>query len=537
MRFPFGLYALVTIAIVASWWWLGAPIEMPPSPLQQGEKLQCVSYTPFRRHQTPLDLSTRVDPRQIEDDFAKLAGLTDCVRTYSTDPPGLDRVAEIAERYGLKVMQGVWLGRDPARNRREIETAIALAKRYPNVIGSIVVGNEVLLRGEIAAGDLANIIRAVKARVSVPVTYADVWEFWLRFGEGIDAVDFVTVHTLPYWEDFPISATDAASHVDSIRRKVAAAYPGREILIGEIGWPSAGRMREGALPSRANQSRVIYDVLALAKRYNYRVNIMEAFDQPWKEVLEGTVGGHWGILDADTGQLKFMGSAPVSDHPYWRLQAAAGVALAAVVFGAAAAARRRAWAANAPMRMTWVRVAVVALLPGICIAWAVENVPIESVGLGGWARSLVMAGLALATPVAAAAALMRKIAIPGFGLLLGRSEQRPREPLALLLGSLFVALTAVTLQVGLGLVFDPRYRDFPFAPLTAATIPFLVMGLIGRHPQGTRGLAETTSAAVLGGAAVYIALNEGFANWQALWLCAVFAGLAFTLMQARDVQN
>src|SRR6266481_4248576 len=103
MRFPFGLYALVTIAIVASWWWLGAPIEMPPSPLQQGEKLQCVSYTPFRRHQTPLDLSTRVDPRQIEDDFAKLAGLTDCVRTYATEPPGLDRVAEIAERDGLKV--------------------------------------------------------------------------------------------------------------------------------------------------------------------------------------------------------------------------------------------------------------------------------------------------------------------------------------------------------------------------------------------------------------------------------------------------
>jgi len=73
--------------------------------------------------------------------------------------------------------------------------------------------------------------------------------------------------------------------------------------------------------------------------------------------------------------------------------------------------------------------------------------------------------------------------------------------------------------------------------LTAAAVPFLVMGLIGHPPQGTRGLAETTSAAVLGGTAVYIALNEGFANWQALWLCAVFAGFAFTLMQARDVQS
>jgi exo-beta-1,3-glucanase (GH17 family) len=536
MRFPFGLCALVTCAIVAAWWWLGAPVEIPPSPLQQGEKLHCVSYTPFRRHQTPLDLSTRVDPRQIEDDFAKLAGLTECVRTYSTNL-GLDRVAEIAERYGLKVMQGLWLGRDPARNRREIETAIALANRYPNVISSVVVGNEVLLRGELAPGDLVNIIRAVKTRVSVPVTYADVWEFWLRFPAGADVVDFLTVHTLPYWEDFPISATDAASHVESIREKIAAAYPGRRILIGEIGWPSAGRMREGALPSPANQSRVISDVLARAKRGNYRVNVMEAFDQPWKEALEGAVGGHWGVLDADTGRLKFSGGTPVSNHPHWQLQAAAGVALAAVVFGAGLAARRRAWAANAPMRMAWIGVAVMALIPGICAGWAVENVPIESMGLGGWARSLVMAGLALAAPAAAAAALMHKTAVPGFALLLGPSKQRPRDRLALLLGSLFIAVTVIALQVALGLVFDPRYRDFPFAPLTAAALPFLVIGLIGHRSQGRRGLAETTSASLLGGTAIYIALNEGFANWQALWLCAVFVGLAFTLMRARDVQS
>jgi len=32
----------------------------------------------------------------------------------------------------------------------------------------------------LSADALADIIRAVKARVKVKVTYADVWEFWLR---------------------------------------------------------------------------------------------------------------------------------------------------------------------------------------------------------------------------------------------------------------------------------------------------------------------------------------------------------------------
>ena len=51
----------------------------------------------------------------------------------------------------------------------------------------------------------------------MPVTYADVWEFWLRYREVAAAVDFITIHILPYWEDIPIPARRAAAHVDAIR--------------------------------------------------------------------------------------------------------------------------------------------------------------------------------------------------------------------------------------------------------------------------------------------------------------------------------
>src|ERR1044071_10072456 len=67
-------------------------------------------------------------------------------------------------------------------------------------------------------------------------------------------------------------------YVDDIRKRMAVAFPGKEILIGEPGWPSAGRMREGALPSRTNQARVMSEILDLAKREKFRVNLIEAYD-------------------------------------------------------------------------------------------------------------------------------------------------------------------------------------------------------------------------------------------------------------------
>jgi len=526
-RIAAAVFVPVAAAIVAAWWWLGAPVALPASPLGAGEKLYCVSYSPFRGRQTPFDRTLRVDPRQIDDDLARLAAVTDCVRTYSTEL-GLDQVAGIAERHGLKVIQGIWLGRERERNRTEIETAVALAARYPGTIRSLVAGNEVLLRGELSADDLSALIREVKGRVGVPVTYAEVWEFWLRNRAVADAVDFVTIHILPYWEDIPIPADRAAAHVGDIRRTVGAAFPGKEILLGEVGWPSAGRMREGALPSPVNQARVIEDALAVAKRDGFRANVIEAFDQPWKRQLEGTVGGHWGLLDGATRAPKFAWGEPLSNHPAWPWQAAAGVLLAAAVFLAAGAAARRVATPFSGAQLFGVT--AIALVPGVLIGWAVANVPLESLGVGGWMHSLVLLAFALVAPVAGAAALMRNIPVPSFSQVLGRPQDRAPTRVALALGIAWIVLCAIATEVALGLAFDPRYRDFPFAPLGAAAAPFLILTLLGIAGE-RRDLAEIVMATVLAASTLFIAWNEGPANWQALCLCGVFAGIIVGLLR------
>src|ERR1700691_442976 len=255
-RTPLALLLLSLGAIAAAWWWLAPPVALARAPIDPNAKLQCVSYAPFRGEQTPLQSTAQIPGEQIAQDLAQLAKITDCVRTYSIEN-GQDQIPALAAKVGLKVIQGIWLGSSRLKNLAQVSTVVGLAKQYPDVITAVVVGNEVLLRGEMTASDLAATIRSVKSQVAVPVTYADVWEFWLRNRELYDAVDFVTIHILPYWEDFPIRAKYAVAHVDQIRRRMEVAFPGKEILIGETGWPSAGRMRDAALPSRTNQARVV----------------------------------------------------------------------------------------------------------------------------------------------------------------------------------------------------------------------------------------------------------------------------------------
>jgi len=92
-------------------------------------------------------------------------------------------------------------------------------------------------------------------------------------------------------------------------------------------------------------------------------------------------------------------------------------------------------------------------------------------------------------------------------------------------------------ETALGFVFDPRYKDFPFAALTMAVVPFAALTLLNRPKEGTRPIAEVVFAGLFAGAALCTGFNEGSDNWQSLWTCAVYFLLAVTLWQARAVQT
>jgi exo-beta-1,3-glucanase (GH17 family)/cellulose synthase/poly-beta-1,6-N-acetylglucosamine synthase-like glycosyltransferase len=274
--------------------------------------LASISYSPYTRSQHP-DYGDRPTADQIRADLKILSPYTQAIRTYSSTGGG-ELVPAIAAEFGLKVTLGIWIDKDEARNEREIQSALALARRYSNV-NAIVVGNETTLRADKTVDDLIKLVQRVKRQSPVPVTTGEIWTVWIDHPELASAVDFIAAHILPYWDGF--TTRQAVDKTIEFYTKLRRTHPGKRIVIAEFGWPSAGYNMRDADPGRIEQATVLRDFVARAEAYGIDYNLIEAFDQPWK-TNEGGVGMYWGIFDA-ARHPKFSWVGPVADADHWKV--------------------------------------------------------------------------------------------------------------------------------------------------------------------------------------------------------------------------
>jgi exo-beta-1,3-glucanase (GH17 family)/cellulose synthase/poly-beta-1,6-N-acetylglucosamine synthase-like glycosyltransferase len=295
---------LVLLANFAVW----AMLNRSVSERAWGGVINGLSYSAWQAG----DAANHMSDDDLDRDMAILAGHTNSIRTYGVSD-GLDRIVPAAARHGINVNLGAWIGRDPGANAQEVAHVIDVARANPNV-KRIIVGNEALLRTDISAPDLIAFIERVKRQVNIPVSTAEPWHIWLKYPELADSVDFITVHVLPYWEGVPVDGAD--DYIMYRYRQLQAAFPNKHIYIGEVGWPSEGQWQQGAEPSQINQARFIRDFLNLATEQRLDYSIIEAFDEPWKRAIEGTVGAHWGLWDA-ARQPKFAMSGSVAESTRW----------------------------------------------------------------------------------------------------------------------------------------------------------------------------------------------------------------------------
>src|SRR3546814_6827675 len=134
--------------------------------------------SPFQGDQDPRGDKMPSD-KDIERDMQLLAGQVRQIRTYST-LDGQGKIAEIADRYGLEVVQGSWLDTRLERNEQEIANLVRIAKTQDNV-HRVLVGNETLLRGDMPIQDLIQYIRRVRTELSgrhVEVSTPETWDIW-----------------------------------------------------------------------------------------------------------------------------------------------------------------------------------------------------------------------------------------------------------------------------------------------------------------------------------------------------------------------
>jgi len=271
--------------------------------------LESFSYTRLAGSQG----SEPVTVAQIRSDLAVIAPHTRAVRTYSSTG-GLELVPAIAEEFGLKVTLGAWIGKDEERNDREIRSAIRISRENRNVT-RLIIGNETIFRRERTVDSLVRLIERVKRESPIPVTTAEDWHVWIEHPELAFAVDIIFAHIIPYWEGF--SDRLAVDQAFIIYDKLRQAFPGRRIVVGEFGWPSAGYNRKNANPGRIEQAAVIRGFVSRAEAAGIDYNIVEAFDQPLK-LFEGSVGPYWGVFDASHRQ-KFAWTGPIADADHWKM--------------------------------------------------------------------------------------------------------------------------------------------------------------------------------------------------------------------------
>lgn len=453
------LHLLILVLLALFVWKENRLVPLPSAGLAEGKRLQCASYSPYRNPgQSPLNPGYVVPVAQIEEDLRVLAQRFECVRIYSIDQ-GLDQVPRIAREVGLKVLLGVWVGRDAVKNDEELAHGIALANANADVVQAMIVGNEVLLRQEQTEAGLKALIERAKASVKVPVTYADVWEFWLQYAALASSVDFVTVHILPYWEDNPEPVETAVEHVRQVVERVEQSFH-KPVLIGETGWPSIGRQREGSRPSQVNQARYMREFVREAEAKGWRYNLIESTDQPWKRWLEGTVGGYWGIYDVGLNE-KFGFDGPVANR-HNAVQVAWSVLAGVLICGLIA------WSGAVRVeRPRLMAIGVMGAVAGAVTALQVEHmyeayrVPTEWATLGGTTLLMIAMLWAMTRFVARPTALPKTEhaleAIKGFLVQRQRGKMNAGQCLVLLRLLLLYAASVGALLIAV----DPRYRDFP----------------------------------------------------------------------------
>lgn len=479
----------------------------------------CLSYTPRSDgHQQKPGASAA----QIERDLKQLSARTHCVRTYSVSN-GLDQVPAIARQFGMRVMLGIWIGRNEDTNEYELTRGIAVANAYRDVIDSIVVGNEVLLRREQPAEVLATMLKRVHDATQLPVTYADVWDFWIKNPQLAPAASFVTIHILPYWEDDPVGIDDALQHVDTIYAKVQGLFPGRRIYVGETGWPSAGRQREAAQPSLLNEARFTREFIAYANAHRLPYNFIEAYDQPWKRELEGTVGGYWGLYDAQ-GREKFPLTGPVIDDAQWWRGPLAGVVVALLFIPVAMKQR-----AQGVMRMLSMLLAGFAL--GTFLMLQADYLFRANRDAWEWLASCAWTLCCIAVFVVTLLSLRQldKHTPLDAQRIVSKFDARLQ----------WILLFAVA-YINIGLTFEARYRDFPNAFLLLPAVLLAVRRWACAQFVGRVSQEQALFATWLLVSAAFIAINEGPRNVSALlWcgLCVLLGGATLPRAQAQIQQR
>jgi exo-beta-1,3-glucanase (GH17 family) len=285
---------------------------------------RAICYSGFRDGQSP---DSRVFPSkdEIASDFRILQGDWDALRLYACDTH-CERVLEVISEQGFdfKVMLGAYLAAELSNpncpwggqhrgdvleqnrqeNLREVERAVALANRYPDIVDVVSAGNEATVDWTdhlVAPESVVNYVEYLQRHIVQPVTFCENYVPWLgKLDRLAGQVDLISIHSYPVWEYKTID--EAMAYTRENYAAVCQRHPDKQVIITEAGWATASNGR-GIPPENVSefcQKRYLDELRKWSADDGILIYLFEAFDENWKgseHPLEPEK--HWGLYRAN----------------------------------------------------------------------------------------------------------------------------------------------------------------------------------------------------------------------------------------------
>lgn len=254
-----------------------------------------IAYSPYEKSGCKDASTIESDLKSISDKGIKK------IRVYGTDCGLYDTTLPKANKFGIKVNQGLWI---TAEGVDSVDDPLSGLIEYGqkngyDVFDFITVGNEAVNTGYCSASDLADKIKSVKSKLrdsgyqgkvttsEPPNTFIDNPTLCTDSG-----IDFVGINPHSYF-DTEIGAALAGWYVTSQQSSTAKACNNMDVVITETGYPSKGDSNGDNTPSVSNQEIALKSIM---EKTGGKVTILSAFDDFWKEPGPHGIEQYFGCL-------------------------------------------------------------------------------------------------------------------------------------------------------------------------------------------------------------------------------------------------
>ncbi|KAF0687495.1 Aste57867_20767 [Aphanomyces stellatus] len=193
------------------------------------------------------------------------------VRTFTLG--GARNPIDVAAENNLSIYAGVWV-KGNSSGLADMQAALDGARRHPQAIKAIMVGNEELQDQTNTEDQLIAKVRQMKQMLkaggvtNVKVGSVQTDGSWLWARKLAAECDVVGVNIYPFFGGSPVSISNPIQDLAYRYNNITDRYGKGKVVLTETGWPTSGPAFHGHVPSFEAAKKYLNDVVQWVKQGN-----------------------------------------------------------------------------------------------------------------------------------------------------------------------------------------------------------------------------------------------------------------------------